>query len=370
MPGLRNTAAAGRDAGLLGDLLKEVSRSFYLSLRVLPAPLRRPIGLAYLLARAADTIADTAALASERRLEGLQALREAVNGAPARERLHRIATMALQRAAALGHPVNPAEQRLLQSLAPAVAALADLDETDRQAVRSVVGTLIDGMVFDLKTFPDENCGLVRALPTRAVLDRYTYLIAGCVGEFWTALSYAHMPALRHWDVPAMAATGVRLGKALQLTNIVRDCASDLRIGRCYVPREILGPTGLDPEDLLRPENSARAWPALQALMNQALAHYEAAVAYVLAIPPGCRRLRLACLWPILIGLRTLQAHARHPAWLDPDNPTRIARRTVYALMLRSALVAGSDRRLNDWLAREIAAVRSAMVENAPAPRNP
>ena len=49
-----NTAELG------GPLLKSVSRSFYLTIRILPARLQAPIGLAYLLARASDTIADTA----------------------------------------------------------------------------------------------------------------------------------------------------------------------------------------------------------------------------------------------------------------------------------------------------------------------
>ena len=40
-------------------MLRSVSRSFYLSLRILPAALREPLSLAYLLARATDTIADT-----------------------------------------------------------------------------------------------------------------------------------------------------------------------------------------------------------------------------------------------------------------------------------------------------------------------
>ena len=44
---------------LLTDLLKGVSRSFYLTLRVLPGRIRPQIGLAYLLARATDTLADT-----------------------------------------------------------------------------------------------------------------------------------------------------------------------------------------------------------------------------------------------------------------------------------------------------------------------
>src|SRR5206468_357177 len=60
---------------LLGDLLRQVSRSFYLSLAVLPGPLREPIGLAYLLARAADTVADTRLIKCEGRLGHLHARR-------------------------------------------------------------------------------------------------------------------------------------------------------------------------------------------------------------------------------------------------------------------------------------------------------
>ena len=44
---------------MLTSLLKEVSRSFYLTMRVLPSAIRPQIGLAYLLARTTDTIADT-----------------------------------------------------------------------------------------------------------------------------------------------------------------------------------------------------------------------------------------------------------------------------------------------------------------------
>src|SRR6266498_5334789 len=66
--------------GLLPDLLKQVSRSFYLTLRVLPAAIRHQIGLAYLLARATDTIADTQIIAPAERLRALQALRARIRG--------------------------------------------------------------------------------------------------------------------------------------------------------------------------------------------------------------------------------------------------------------------------------------------------
>src|SRR5207245_11452598 len=66
---------------LLGDLLRQVSRSFYLSLAILPRPLREPIGLAYLLARAADTVADTRLIVREERVRHVETLRRASGGA-------------------------------------------------------------------------------------------------------------------------------------------------------------------------------------------------------------------------------------------------------------------------------------------------
>src|SRR5476651_2088269 len=64
----------------LNDLLKTTSRSFYLTLRVLPARVRPQICLAYLLARTTDTIADTEIIPLEQRLEALQRLRERILG--------------------------------------------------------------------------------------------------------------------------------------------------------------------------------------------------------------------------------------------------------------------------------------------------
>ena len=84
---------------LLGDLLRQVSRSFYLSLAILARPLRVPLGLAYLLARAADTVADTRLIARPERVGHLQTLRRAYAGAPDEAQL-----LALARRAALLSP--------------------------------------------------------------------------------------------------------------------------------------------------------------------------------------------------------------------------------------------------------------------------
>src|ERR1043166_384340 len=72
---------------LRGPILRSVSRSFYLSLRFLPTALRDPLSLAYLLARATDTIADTAQPPVALRIEALGQWAAAIQGTASIESL-------------------------------------------------------------------------------------------------------------------------------------------------------------------------------------------------------------------------------------------------------------------------------------------
>src|SRR5262245_23428913 len=127
------------------DLLRRVSWSFYLSLKILPGAVREPIGLAYLLARAADTVADTRMVPRADRLRHLETLRAAFAGAPAD-----VASLAR---ACGAHQSDEAERRLLEQLDEALARVRALASGDRDALRSVLETLTSGMVFDLTRFP-------------------------------------------------------------------------------------------------------------------------------------------------------------------------------------------------------------------------
>src|SRR5262249_50672465 len=80
---------------------------------------------------------------------------------------------------------------------------------------------------------------------------------------------------------------------------------------------------------------ATARPLLRDLHATALEHYEAGWRYVFAIPRAETRMRLACAWPLLIGLETLELLARSPRWLDPAVVLKVERRRVYGLMARS-----------------------------------
>ena len=334
---------------LVGDLLRQVSRSFYLSLAILPRSLREPIGLAYLLARASDSVADTRLLPREQRLRHLATLSGAYAGAPGAD------PASIARACA-PLQAHAAERELLERVGEALARVDALPERDRQAVRTVLATITEGQRFDLERFPAEDAAGLAALDTLAELDRYTYLVAGCVGEFWTRLHVAHRPRLARWDVATMSAGGVRFGKALQLTNVLRDVPADLRHGRCYLPGRELAALGLRARDLLDAAKTAAARPLLDRLLREALDHYDAAWRYTLTIPRAEWRMRLACAWPLLFGLGTLAAIARHPNPLASETPIKISRGAVRTILARSSVAVWS----NAALGREAGRLRTAV----------
>jgi len=318
---------------------------------VLPRTLREPIGLAYLLARAADTVADTRLIPRPERLRHLETLKRAFVGEP-------VDTAPVAAACAPGQ-AQAAERRLLERLGETIAHLDGLGDADRREVRRVLANITGGQIADLEQFPGEDAASLTALPTRAALDAYTYMVAGCVGEFWTALHIAHRRALANWDPRPMSAKGVRFGKALQLTNILRDVSSDLRNGRCYLPRDELAALGLTPHDLLDPSRTPGARPLFAQLLAEALGHYDVAWHYTLAIPRREWRMRLACVWPLLIGLATLAALARAPDPLASPAPIKIPRREVRRLLGRSALTVWSNRALAADAARLRARVHAS-----------
>src|SRR5437899_503405 len=174
---------------LLGDLLRQVSRSFYLSLAVLPSALREPIGLAYLLARAADTIADTRLVVRAARRGHLETLRRSCAGEPAD-------VGALARACAPQQPSAP-ERRLLERVPETLARVAALPPSDQHEVRAVLATLMSGMIFDLTRFPGEDAAELAAIETLEELDHYIYLVCRLLLEKKNSIVFILCPLTAH-----------------------------------------------------------------------------------------------------------------------------------------------------------------------------
>jgi len=305
---------------LLGPVLREVSRAFYLSLRVLPAAVRPQISLAYLLARITDTIADTDLVPPEHRVKKLRQFRARIrdNGAPPVDFSH----LAREQASA-------AERTLLEHSAEAIALLDKTEAADRGKIQLVLETITRGQELDLLRFGDGS--ELHALDSAEDLDDYTYHVAGCVGEFWTRLTRAHCFPDDEIDEQRFVENAIRFGKGLQLVNILRDLPADLAHGRCYLPAVDLAVANLQPADLRDPENWPRLQPIVAPWLETATDHLRAGWHYTLQLPHDQYRLRLACAWPILIGRRTLNL-IRPANLLQPRQRLKVTRGNVRGII--------------------------------------
>lgn len=313
---------------LLRTLLKQVSRSFYLSLRFLPVEVRDAISLAYLLARTSDTIADTVLVPVEQRLSALQhfALRVADDD-----------KQPLDFGALASHQGDDAERRLLLRVEDALALLATLPEIERDLVRRVLHVIIGGQELDLKRFIHASEGNLVALRTADELDDYTYRVAGCVGEFWTRICFARLEPKPSKSESEMIELGVRYGKGLQLINILRDLPRDLRQGRCYLPAEELERHGLRSADLLDVAHGARARQVCTPWLAAARRYLADGWTYTSSFPRCQARVRICSALPILIGLRTLEVLERVNI-LDAQATRKIPRAQTRGIILRTVLL--------------------------------
>jgi farnesyl-diphosphate farnesyltransferase len=317
----------GTPKALLSSLLREVSRSFYRTLRVLPPAIRPQISLAYLFARTSDTIADTELVPLEGRLGALDTLRGRIQGL--NEKPVELGELARHQGAS-------AERVLLENCERTLRLLKNLSSGDLQMLRDVLAVITSGQELDLHRFANASADQVIALGTDAELEDYTYRVAGCVGEFWTKMCRVHLFPRALLNETELMVKAVMFGKGLQLVNILRDLPADLRKGRCYLPLEALAQAALAPLDLMLPSNEPRLRPVYNRYLKRADDYLETGWAYTELLPRRCVRVRLACAWPLLIGRETLVL-LRTNNVLEPHQRIKISRQQVKKIIWRTVL---------------------------------
>ena len=234
---------------------------------------------------------------------------------------------------------NESERRLLESAPDYLELLERIEHADRNDIRIVLEKITRGQLLDLQRF--DNPQEIRALGTAADLDEYTYLVAGCVGQFWTRLCFRHVRQFASRTEEEMLSLGKRYGMALQLINVLRDAGSDLRAGRCYFPEHELNAVHLTPSQILsEPE---RFQPIHRTWLAKAKTGLVSGMEYSRAIQD--RRVRAATVLPALIGARTLALlKASGPAALQ--RTVKVPRAEVRAMILSLGLTLASRRRID------------------------
>jgi farnesyl-diphosphate farnesyltransferase len=318
----------------MNEILRAVSRSFYLTIRILPAELRKPIGIAYMLARASDTIADSSDASVELRRAHLAAFAEMIGRGTA-EGAERIA----------GDIDSPhaGEVELMRSLPAVLGAYVALETADRALVSAVLAKIIHGQDLDVARFGAQP----GALGADAELEEYTYLVAGCVGEFWTTLCLQHLPNYSRLEPEELTRLGIDFGKGLQLVNILRDMPADLAQGRRYLPEARLeggAPSLPDGLSHSAPAPTARCLPEVTAevfrrWMGRARELLDAGRRYTISLRPA--RLRAACFLPWTLGVQTLDLLEKTPP-TDRAGKVKVTRSDVQWALWKAMAVTFSD----------------------------
>jgi phytoene synthase len=260
--------------------------SFYAAMRILPREQREAMFLIYSFCRQVDDIADSDGPRPER-LAALQQWREDID------------------ALYQGRP--PA--RLVDYVAS--VKKFDLKREDFQAV-------VDGMEMDV---PQD----IRA-PDLATLDLYCDRVASAVGRL----------SVRVFGLPSDDGILLahHLGRALQLTNILRDIDEDATLGRLYLPREGLLEAGITGNDPVEVAADPRLPNVCAPLVERAREHFAKSDTIMARLPR--RVVRAPKIMSKYYGAILQLLIAR--GFSAPRAPVRVSKVTRLAIILRYALI--------------------------------
>jgi len=269
-------------------LQAQVSRSsFYTAMRIMPKAEREAMFAIYKFCRLVDDIADDGTRARPQRDAELNEWRADLaalyDGKPA------------GRAAFLAQPVHAFGLQLADFLA-----------------------VVDGMGMDVA----ED---IRA-PDLATLDLYCDRVAAAVGRLSTRIfGMDEKPGLE---------LAHELGRALQLTNILRDLDEDAELGRLYLPAELLRRAGIATTDPNAAIGDSRIDAACRALAERTLKHFAAADRLMRARPRG----RLLAPKMMEAVYRAMLKDMLAEGWTPPRRRVRIAKPRLLWIVVRCILL--------------------------------
>ncbi|WP_298136264.1 phytoene/squalene synthase family protein [Acidiferrobacter sp.] len=312
-------------------MLKDVSRTFALTIPELPRALRTVVGNGYLLCRIVDTIEDDPGLSSAQKRRFCTFFAQVV------ARRADPAEFARGLDAVLAPGVPEAERLLVRETARVIAISEGFTAGQRKALEACVAIMADGMAeFQERKDP-------AGLPTLADMDRYCYYVAGVVGEMLTRLFCEYSPAMRRHEERLMT-LAVSFGQTLQMTNILKDIWEDHRRGACWLPRDVFARHGFALSDLENGPRHAGFAQGLGELIDVARSHARLALEYILLIPREEEGLRNFCLWALGMAILTLRKIDSRRDFASGQD-VKITRRSVKATVAVSRFSAGHDRLL-------------------------
>lgn len=307
------------------SLADRTARSFALTLRLLPASVREELCLAYLLARASDSVADAANRPAGERIDLLNGMAIALEASD----VARFPVAGVDAFAA--HVHHRGEADLLGHFGQLTGMFFAQHGDAVERGSRVLATIISGQLADVERGAGAHPAVLADEP--ALLD-YTWRVAGCVGSYWTEVLAANVPGALAQPLPAMMELGKRYGQGLQLLNILRDAPQDWQDRRCYLPLPPGVPTPLPPD----PAGLPLLFRLMRARIGQCRDWLDDGLRYSDGILGW--RMRAATALPAALGHETLNALALadEAAWLKRVKISRPSlRRAAFHAVLDALL---------------------------------
>ncbi len=334
-------------------MLQKVSRTFALNIGVLPLALKKSVLLAYLFCRMADTVEDDPSLPGEEKKE-LLALFRAIF-----ERDADWALRAKEFVFALPSDwSNSKEKDKFLTAHPEwpLRLLFDMKSETVEHLSLTIRTMSEGMgeFAARQTVPGEW----QPLQSEEELDRYCYYVAGTVGEMLTRLFLDHSPLIISRERKILEENSIGFGEALQLVNIIKDAREDSERGISFIPESLCAEMGISTQTLFEEKNRAAACKVFGKLIAKAVGFLDQALDYTLALPRLEPKIRLFCLWPLLMAVSTLERATQGDQLLSGPK-VKISRKEVKQILFWSTLQCGS----NTLLRRRYNAQRKTILRN-------
>lgn len=268
--------------------------------------MRKTVSIAYLLARATDSIADTSSASPRSRLEVLKTMNEMIQSLGSGYKESDFVQLPQEIIEAQSHA---GEKLLLSQFEQCLLVAEGLPADERELIKKVLKVIIEGQLWDLTYFDKRDC-----VESSDETDWYTYHVAGCVGEFWTDVAVLGLgESFTVADVPTMKEMGIHFGKGLQLVNILRDREEDKERGRSYLP----------------PDGDIHSWEVL------CRSYLKDGVRYAQALKS--RRLRFSTVLPAWLGLATLDLIEEGATRGGKVVKQKVSRSVVRRLMVKALL---------------------------------
>lgn len=322
--------------------LLAVSRSFARPIEVLPGNLRVAVTCGYLLCRIADTVEDNAHFSMEERDLRYAAFLRALRGSDEDARDFD----------ALWGDVRH-ENAAELSLAGRTSAVMRVFRTLPEAMQTKTAHWVEEMTRGMQLYshrPQGGDGMT-AIYTPEDLERYCYFVAGTVGHMLTDLFVEELGLVGTDTERKLRTEAEAFGVGLQFVNILKDVTDDRARDVSFIPRTLCSEFGFEVRDLVLPECRSQAHEAVGVLFDRAEDRLRHALEYTLALPADQPAMRLFCLLPLWMAVRTL-VHARgNDAMFQAENAVKIDRKEVEGLIADCMKHAGDDSALRETFGR-------------------